>query len=138
MLKEFREFAIKGNVLDMAVGIIIGVAFGKIVTSLVNDILMPPIGLLTGRIDFKELLIPLGGSAAIRYGVFLSSIFEFFLVALAVYLLIEQVNRLRHLGEKPAAPAAPPAPSRDCPFCTLAIPLKAIRCPHCTAQLKVA
>jgi large conductance mechanosensitive channel len=144
MLKEFREFAVKGNVLDMAVGIIIGAAFGRIVTSLVNDVIMPPIGLLLGKVDFSSLFINLSGAsypslsearkagaAVVAYGSFLNTILDFVMVALVVFLLVKQVNRLRR--EAPPAPAEPT--SKDCPYCLSAIPLKATRCAHCTAQL---
>ncbi len=148
MLKEFKEFALKGNVMDMAVGIIIGAAFGKIVSSLVNDILMPPIGLLTGRVDFTNLFIALdgksypslaaakaAGAATVNYGTFINITLEFLIVAFAVFMLVRQINRLR----RPAAPAEPAAPTtKECPFCTMEIPVKAIRCPHCTGQLKMA
>ncbi len=147
MLKEFKEFAVKGNVLDMAVGIIIGAAFGKIVSSLVSDILMPPIGLLTGRVDFSSLFISLDGqhyatladakkaaAATINYGVFLNVVIEFLIVAFAVFLLVRQVNRLR--GPAPAPP--PPPATKGCPYCTMEIPLKAVKCPQCTAQLNPA
>jgi large conductance mechanosensitive channel len=145
MLKEFKEFAMRGNVLDMAVGIIIGAAFGKIISSLVNDILMPPIGLLLGKVDFSSLFIDLSGqshaslaaakaagAATINYGVFLNSILDFVIVAFAIFLLIRQVNRFK----REPAPAAPT--TKDCPFCASAIPLKAVRCPHCTSQLQAA
>jgi len=128
MLKEFKEFAMKGNVLDMAVGIIIGAAFGKIVTSLVADVLMPPLGLLLGKIDFASLNIKVG-TATLKYGVFINTIIEFILVAFAVFLLVRQVNRFR---KQP--PAAAPN-TKDCPYCATAIPIPASRCPHCTSQL---
>jgi large conductance mechanosensitive channel len=124
MLKEFKEFAMRGNVVDMAVGIIIGAAFGKIVTSLVNDIIMPPIGLLVGNVDFSQLFINLGGgayatlaeaqaagAATINYGIFLQAIFDFLIVAFAIFLVVKQMNRLKKKEE--AAPAAPPKPTRD-------------------------
>jgi large conductance mechanosensitive channel len=145
MLKEFREFATRGNVLDMAVGIIIGAAFGKIVTSFVNDVLMPPIGLLLGRIDFSSLFIDLSGGGyatldaakkavppapTLNYGVFLQSALDFLIVAFVIFLLIRQVNRFR----RPAEPAPAPA-TRECPFCTSAISIRATRCPQCTAQV---
>jgi large conductance mechanosensitive channel len=146
MLKEFKEFAVKGNVMDMAVGIIIGAAFGKIVNSLVKDVLMPPIGRLTGKVDFSSLFIPLdgnhyatpaeaGSAPLLKYGVFINTVIEFVIVAFAVFLLVKQVNRLRA-----PAPAPPPtAPTtKECPYCTIEIPIKAIKCPHCTAQLKLA
>jgi len=147
MLKEFREFAIKGNVVDMAVGIIIGAAFGRIVTSLVNDVIMPPIGLLIGKMDFSSLFINLSGTsfpsladarkagaAVVAYGSFLNTVLDFVVVALVIFLLVKQVNRLRR--EPAAAPAEPI--SKDCPYCLSVIPIKATRCAHCTAQLGAA
>ena len=146
MLKEFKEFALRGNVIDMAIGIIIGGAFGKIVTSLVNDMLMPPAGLLLGEVDFANLFINLShhhyatlaeaqaaGAATLNYGMFLNTIVDFLIVAFAIFLLVRQVNRLRRLKEAPAAPT-----TRDCPYCLSAIPLQATRCPHCTSQLQAA
>jgi len=146
VLKEFKEFAVKGNVLDMAVGIILGVAFGKIVTSLVEDIIMPPVGLLLGHVDFTNLFFSLTGkhfdtlaaakaSAAptINYGLFLNAIFNFLIVAFAVFMLVRQVNRFRKTQDAPAAPA-----TRDCPYCLSAIPMMATRCSHCTSELKAA
>jgi large conductance mechanosensitive channel len=146
MLKEFKEFAMRGNVLDMAVGIIIGAAFGKIVTSLVNDVIMPPIGLLLGKVDFSSLFINLSGqtyaslaeaqkagAATLNYGVFLNTIINFLIVAFAVFLLIRQVNRFVKKKEAPAAPT-----TKDCPHCLSTIPIKATRCPHCTSQLQAA
>ena len=144
MLKEFKEFAMRGNVLDLAVGVIIGAAFGKIVSSLVDDILMPPIGKLLGNVDFSNLFISLNGqsypslaaakaagAATINYGVFVNAVINFLIVAFAIFLLVRQVNRL----QKPApAPAAAPT-TKDCPFCLSAIPIKATRCPHCTSQV---
>lgn len=145
MLKEFREFAFKGNVLDLAVGIIIGAAFGKIVSSLVNDIIMPPIGLLLGGVDFSNLYLNLSGgnyaslaeaqeagAATINYGVFVNVIIEFLIVAFAVFLLVRQVNRLRREQPEPADPT-----TKECPFCCSTIPLKATRCPNCTSELGV-
>ncbi|HVN76783.1 MAG TPA: large conductance mechanosensitive channel protein MscL [Thermoanaerobaculaceae bacterium] len=142
MFKEFKEFAMRGNVLDMAVGIIIGAAFGRIITSLVNDVLMPPIGLLLGKVDFSSLFINLSGTAyptladarkagasVIAYGTFLNTILDFIIVAFVIFLLIRQVNRLK----KPAPAAAPT--TKDCPYCLSAIPVKATRCAHCTSQL---
>ena len=147
MLKEFKEFAMKGNVLDMAIGVIIGGAFGKIVTSLVSDILMPPIGLLLNRVDFPSLFINLSGQPypslaaaksagipTINYGVFLQAIFDFVIVAFVIFLLVKQVNRLKREPETP--PAARTA--KDCPYCLSSIPIKATRCAHCTAELKAA
>ena len=147
MLKEFREFAVKGNMLDMAVGVIIGGAFGKIVTSLVNDVLMPPIGLLVGKVDFSNLFVNLGdqkydslkaakdaGAPTLNLGIFMNAMLDFLIVAFVVFLLVRQFNRVR---EKLAATAPPPPPNtRDCPFCLGNIPLKATRCGHCTSELK--
>ncbi len=142
MLKEFKEFAMKGNVLDMAVGIIIGAAFGKIVTSFVTDVLMPPLGLLLGKMDFSSLFIDLSGqhhptmaaakaagAATINYGIFFNTIIDFLLVAFAVFLLVRQINKMK----RQPAPAAPN--TKDCPYCASAIPIPATRCPHCTSQL---
>jgi len=146
MLKDFREFAFKGNVVDLAVGVIIGAAFGKIVSSLVSDILMPPLGLLMGGIDFsnKFLVLKAGDHApystlalakadksavVMSYGMFINTLVEFLIVAFAVFLIVQQVNRFRR------APAPPPPDTKDCPLCATAIPLAAKRCPHCTSQL---
>jgi large conductance mechanosensitive channel len=142
MWKEFKEFAITGNVMDLAVGVIIGAAFGKIVNSLVNDILMPPLGLLLGKVDFANLFVSLDGStyasveeakkagaATLRYGLFINTVIEFLLVAFAVFLLIKQVNRLRR------QPPPPPPSTKECQFCASAIPIKATRCPACTSEL---
>jgi large conductance mechanosensitive channel len=147
MLKEFKEFAMRGNVLDMAIGIIIGAAFGKIVGSFVEDILMPPIGMLLGKVDFSNLFVSLtgqsydtlaaaksAGAATINYGVFFNHVFNFLIVAFAIFLLIKQVNRLKRAEEAP--PAAPT--TKDCPYCCSAIAIKATRCAHCTAELKAA
>ncbi len=147
MLKEFKEFAMRGNVLDMAVGIIIGAAFGKIVTSLVNDMLMPPIGLVLGKVDFSNLFIDLSGhqfaklaeakaagGATINYGLFLNTVIDFLIVAFAIFLLVRQINRMQRQPE--AAPAA--IKTRECPYCFSSIDIKAIRCPHCTSELKAA
>jgi large conductance mechanosensitive channel len=145
MFKEFKDFAMKGNVLDLAVGFIMGAAFGKIVTSLVNDIIMPPIGLLLGNVNFSQLFIDLSGqgyaslaaakeagAATLNYGVFISAIVDFIIVALVLFLVIRQMNRLhRKPAEVPAMPT-----TKVCPFCLLTIPLKAVRCPHCTSELK--
>ena len=147
MLKEFKEFAMRGNVLDMAVGIIIGAAFGRIVSSVVNDIIMPPIGLVLGHVDFSNLFINLSGkhydsladarkagAAVIGYGAFLNTVIDFLIVAFVVFLLVKQVNRMM----KPAPAPAPP-PTKECPYCVSGgIALKATRCPHCTAQLQAA
>ena len=143
MLKEFKEFAMRGNVLDMAVGIIIGAAFGKIVASAVDDILMPPLGRLLGHVDFSNLCLNLGdktfeslsaakaaGAPTLNYGVFLNTIINFVIVAFAVFLLVRAVNRW---VAKPAAAAAPT--TKDCPQCAMPIPLAAKRCGHCTSQV---
>jgi large conductance mechanosensitive channel len=143
MLREFKTFVMRGNVLDLAVGVVIGAAFGGIVTSFVNDVLMPPIGLLLGRVDFSNLFINLSGqpypsvaaakaagAPTLNYGAFLNTVVNFAIVAFAVFLLIKQVNRFL-----PPPPPPPPASTRDCPHCALAIPLKASRCPHCTSSL---
>ncbi|HLH32101.1 MAG TPA: large-conductance mechanosensitive channel protein MscL [Terriglobia bacterium] len=147
MLKEFREFAIKGNAIDLAVGVIIGVAFGAVVTSLVNDIIMPPIGLIAGGLDFKDLFISLNGKAystlaeargaaapILAYGAFINTVINFLIVTFAVFLFVKQVNRLR----KPAEVTQLPALTKECPFCGKSIPAKAIRCPDCTSDLKMA
>jgi large conductance mechanosensitive channel len=143
VLKEFKEFALRGNVMDMAVGIIIGAAFGKIVTSLVEDVMMPPIGRLLGHVDFSGLFINLGdksyeslaaaksaGAATLNYGLFINTVINFAIVAFAVFLVVQQVNRWT---KKPAAPAAPT--TKECPQCAMTIPIAAKRCGHCTAQL---
>jgi len=142
MFKEFKEFVIRGNVLDMAVGIIIGAAFGKIVTSFVGDILMPPLGLLLGKMDFANLFVDLkggqyptlaaakaAGAATINYGVFLNTIVDFMLVGFAVFLIVRQANKLKR------QPAPAPPATKECVFCYSAIPIKATRCPNCTSQL---
>ena len=143
MLKEFKAFVMRGNVLDLAVGLVIGVAFGKIVTSFVSDVLMPPIGLALGRIDFSNLFINLSGQAyptvaaakaagapTLNYGLFLSAVVDFLIVAFAVFLVVRQVNRLTRKPEPAAAPT-----TRECPFCASSISLKARRCPHCTSEV---
>ncbi|HTV58463.1 MAG TPA: large conductance mechanosensitive channel protein MscL [Verrucomicrobiae bacterium] len=143
MLKEFKEFAMRGNVLDMAVGIIIGAAFGKIVTSLVNDVLMPPFGLILGKVDFSSLFLNISGkdyptlasakaagAATINYGTFINNVIDFLIVAFVIFLLVRQVNR----WNKPA-PAAAPA-TKECPYCVSTIPDKATRCPQCTSELR--
>lgn len=141
MWKEFREFAVRGNVVDMAVGIIIGAAFGKIVTSLVNDVIMPPIGLVFGKVDFASLYINLSGhdyasladavkagAPVIKYGAFLNTIIDFTIIAFVIFLLVKQVNRLKK--EEIAEPD-----STECPYCLSAVPIKATRCPACTSEL---
>ncbi|MEE9618257.1 MAG: large conductance mechanosensitive channel protein MscL [Anaerolineae bacterium] len=147
MLQEFKEFTMRGNVLDMAIGVIIGAAFGKIITSFVNDILMPPIGLLLGRVDFSNLFVNLSGqpygsleeaqaagAATINYGLFLNTVLDFIIVAFVVFLLIRRVNRLKR--EPEALPAEPT--TKECPYCLSTVPLKATRCPHCTSELRAA
>ena len=147
MWNEFKTFIMRGNVMDMAVGIIIGAAFGKIVTSLVNDVIMPPIGLVLGHVDFSNFYLSLSGQhyptlaeakanhgVAIAYGTFLNTVIEFVIVAFSVFMLIKWVNRLM---PKPA-PAAPPPATKDCSFCRTAIPVAATRCPNCTSQLSPA
>jgi large conductance mechanosensitive channel len=142
MLKEFKEFAMKGSVIDLAVGVILGVAFGKIVSSLVNDVIMPPIGLALGKVDFANLFLDLSGephatlaqareagAVTINYGVFLNTLIEFVIIAFVLFLVIRQVNRLR-------APAA--VTTKECPRCASQIPLKASRCPNCTSELQSA
>lgn len=148
MLKDFKEFVMRGNVADMAVGVIIGAAFGRIVTSLVNDVLMPPIGQMTGGADFTDFFISLSpgsyatlaeaqaaGAATINYGVFLSAVVNFLIVAAAIFLTVEQLKRLKVRSAKAAA-AAPS--TKDCPFCLSAIPLKAVKCAHCTSDQPAA
>jgi len=144
MWKEFKDFIMRGNVLDLAVGIIIGVAFGSVVTSLVNDIIMPPIGLLLGKINFTDLFINLTpdkvatslkaakdlGAATINYGVFINTLINFVIVALVIFLVVKAFNHMK----KPAPKAA--ATTKDCPYCATAIPIKAKRCPNCTSELK--
>jgi large conductance mechanosensitive channel len=144
MFKEFKEFVMRGNVVDLAIGIVIGGAFGKIVTSFVSDILMPPIGLLLGKVNFTNLFIDLSGNhftsleeakkagaATINYGLFFNTILDFVIVAFAIFLLIRQINRMRRESEP--APAAPD--TKECRFCLSVIPAAAVRCPHCTSEL---
>jgi large conductance mechanosensitive channel len=135
-IKEFKEFAMRGNVVDMAVGIIIGGAFGKIVTSLVNDVVMPPIGLALGNVDFSSLAITLRQATAekaavtIAYGQFISTVIDFLIVAFVIFIVIRQMNRLRRKEEPVKEPT-----TKDCPECSTTIPIKARRCPNCTSQL---
>jgi large conductance mechanosensitive channel len=137
MVKEFKEFAMRGNVLDMAIGVIIGGAFGKIVTSLVNDVIMPPIGLVLGKVDFKDLSILLSAKTAtdkavtLNYGVFFNSILDFLIVAFAIFLMVKQVNRFK---KKEEAPAADPI-TKECPKCFTEISVKATRCSNCTSEI---
>jgi large conductance mechanosensitive channel len=143
MLKEFKEFAMKGNVLDMAVGIIIGAAFGRIITSLVSDIIMPPIGLILGHVDFSTLFLNISGTsyptlaaakaanaATINYGSFINTVIDFLIVAFVIFLMIRQVNRWK----KPEPVAA--VSTKECPYCASQIALKATRCPNCTSELR--
>jgi large conductance mechanosensitive channel len=158
MFKDFRDFVMRGNVLDLAVGIVIGLAFGAVVNSLVKDIIMPPIGLLLGKVDFANLFwvirggetIPppyptladaqAAGAVTFNYGFFINTIIAFIIVAFAVFMIVRLVNKARKAfdakKEKEVAAAAPS--TKDCPFCATAIPLKAVRCPHCTSELKPA
>ncbi len=142
--EEFKAFVMRGNVIDMAVGVIIGGAFGKIVSSMVSDIIMPPIGLLLGKVDFSSLYVNLSGkpyaslveaqaagAATLNYGLFINNVINFLIIAFVIFLLIQQINRL----QRPAKPAAPAAPTtKECPFCCSVVPLKAVRCPNCTSQ----
>ncbi len=142
MLKEFKEFAVRGNVLDLAVGVIIGAAFGKIITSFVTDILMPPIGVLAGKVDFSNLFVSLRGGPyntlaeakaagvpTLNYGLFVNTCIDFLIVAFAVFLIVQQANKLK------PRPVEAPVTTSDCPYCLTPIPLKASRCAHCTSQL---
>ena len=144
MLKEFKEFALRGNVLDLAIGVIIGAAFGKIVSSLVNDIIMPPIGMLLGQVNFTDLFFTLSsgefttlaaaqeaGAVTINYGIFINAIFDFVIIAFVIFMLIRQVNQMQTVEE---APASEPT-TKKCPHCFSEIAIQATRCPHCTSQL---
>jgi large conductance mechanosensitive channel len=144
MFKEFKEFAMRGNVLDLAIGLIIGAAFGKIVTSVVNDILMPPLGMLMGKLDFTNLFISLNGqsyatlkaakdagAATLNYGMFINTVIDFVIVAFAIFILVRQINRMKR--QEQSAPAEPT--TKECQFCYSPIPIKATRCPHCTSHL---
>ncbi len=145
MLKEFKEFAMRGNVIDLAIGIIIGGAFGRIVTSLVNDIIMPPLGLLLAKVDFSSMYLNISGmsysnlaaakadgAATINYGSFINTIIDFIIVAFAIFLLVRAINRMT----KAPAPAPAATTNKECPFCHTQIPIKASRCPNCTSELK--
>ncbi|MBI5632500.1 MAG: large conductance mechanosensitive channel protein MscL [Nitrospirae bacterium] len=149
MFKEFKEFAVKGNVVDMAVGIIVGAAFTSIVNSLVNDIIMPPVGLVLGKVDFTNLYVVFrdgkipapyssladakaAGAVTLNYGIFINAITSFLIVAFAVFLMVRTINRLKRQSEE--APAMPA--TKECPFCLSVIPIKAVRCGHCTSELK--
>jgi large conductance mechanosensitive channel len=143
MLKEFKAFAMRGNVIDLAVGVIIGAAFGKIISSFVNDILMPPIGLLMGKVDFTNLFVSLtgekyislaeaqeAGAPTLNYGLFINNIIDFLIVAVVIFLMIRAINRLTKKEEKPAE-----VTTRECPFCLTSISKKATRCPNCTSEV---
>jgi large conductance mechanosensitive channel len=143
MLNDFKEFALRGSVMDMAIGIVIGVAFGTIVTSLVNDIIMPPIGLLLGNIDFSNLFVNMSGKAyaslqdalaagapVLRYGVFINTVINFIIIAIVIFFLVRLIQRLKRNEKKPVE-----VTTKDCPYCVSKIPLKATRCPNCTSQL---
>jgi large conductance mechanosensitive channel len=146
MIKHFKEFAMKGNVMDLAVGVIIGAAFGKIVTSLINDVIMPVIGLLLGKVDFSTLYLNLSGgtyatlaeakkagAVTLNYGLFINALIDFLIIALVIFMMVKWVNKLR----RPAPVAAPAAPTtKECPFCFTMIPIKAVRCPACTSDLR--
>jgi len=145
VLKEFKEFALKGNVMDLAVGVVIGAAFGKIVTSLVNDIITPLIGLLLGKVDFTNLYISLNGDhfntleearksgvATLNYGLFLNSVIDFVIIAFSIFIVIKQLNRFKRKQEVVKAPET----TKECPHCITSIPIKATRCPNCTSMLE--
>ena len=149
MLKEFKKFAIKGNMIDLAVGMIIGTAFNKLVSSLVNDMIMPLLGLLTGKIDFAKLYIALDGKtyeslaeaeelgvACFKYGAFLAGLLDFIIMAFVVFLFVKWMNKLRDMGKKEEAPAVPT--TKVCPFCKSEIAIEATRCPHCTSEQPAA
>ena len=144
MIREFKEFAMRGNMLDLAIGIVLGAAFGRIITSVVNDVLMPPIGLLLGGLDFSSLFIALrggpypsvaaakaAGAPTINYGIFLNTIVDFVIVAFVIFLVVKQINRMRR------QPDVTPT-TKPCPFCLSTVPLNAVRCPYCTSDLKAA
>jgi len=144
MFKEFKEFTMRGNVIDLAVGVIIGGAFGKIVSSLVNDVIMPPIGMLLNGVNFSNLFLSLdgtkyasladaqaAGAPTLNYGLFINNIIDFLIVAFVIFLMIRAINRVK---KQPVPIAAEPT-SKDCPFCSTSIPIQASRCPHCTSQL---
>ena len=148
MFKEFKEFAMRGNVVDMAVGIVIGAAFGGIVNSFVSDVIMPPVGLLLGSVDFSSLFLVLkegkiagpygslalakaAGAVTLNYGVFFNTIISFLIISFAVFLLIKNINRMKKKEDASAVPT-----TKECPYCLSAVPLKAVRCPQCTSELK--
>ncbi|MEO8636726.1 MAG: large conductance mechanosensitive channel protein MscL [Gemmatimonadales bacterium] len=151
MMKEFREFIMRGNVMDLAVGVIIGAAFGTIVNSLVNDVILPPIGLVLGNVDFTNLFVVMkegakapapyatiadaqaAGAVTLNYGSFLTHVVSFMILAFVIFMMVRAVNKMKQAPEAPAAPT-----TRDCPYCLIAIPLKATRCGHCTSEVKAA
>ncbi|MBD2872902.1 large-conductance mechanosensitive channel protein MscL [Paenibacillus sp. IB182493] len=151
MMKEFKEFAVKGNVIDLAVGVIIGGAFGKIVTSLVNDLIMPPIGRILGGVDFKDLKIPLYSAEEIAilkdkdpstipyisYGQFINVMLDFLIVAFCIFMLVKVINVLRRKEKKEEEKPAEPT-EKECPYCLSQVPIKATRCKHCTSHLEAA
>ena len=143
MLKEFKEFALRGNVMDLAIAVIIGAAFGAIVTSAVNDIIMPPLGQLMGNVDFKDLFVPLdgktypslaaaktAGAPVIAYGSFINTVINFLIIAFVIFLVTKQINRLKKPAAEPEAPS-----TKECPFCANNVPVKATRCGFCTSEL---
>jgi len=145
MLREFRDFAVRGNAIDLAIAVIIGAAFGGVVTSLVNDVLMPPIGLALGHVDFSNLFVNLSGqhyasvaeakaagAPTLNYGMFVNTVINFVIVSFVVFMLVRQINRLK------SAPAPASPTTKECPYCTSTIPLRATRCPQCTAELRAA
>ena len=147
MWKEFKTFIMRGNVLDLAIGIIIGGAFGKIISSFVNVIIMPPIGLLLGKVNFSDLFVDLSGGGyeslaaakeagapTLNYGLFINTVIDFLIVAFVIFLVVKQINKLQAIGKKEEAPAAPT--TKECPHCFSTIPIKATRCPNCTSELK--
>jgi large conductance mechanosensitive channel len=151
MLKDFKEFIMRGNVVDMAVGIVVGASFGGIVKSLVDDVIMPPIGLLLGRVDFSNLYLILregatpgpysalaeakkAGAVTLNFGLFANTVINFLIVGMAIFLLVRAVNRLKDMQKAPEPPAAPA--KKDCPFCLSSIDARAVRCPNCTSELQ--
>lgn len=143
MFKEFKEFVARGNVMDLAIGIVIGAAFGTIVSSFVNDVIMPPIGLLLGKVDFSNLFITLsgqrfptlalaksGGAVTLNYGLFINTIINFLIISFSIFIVIKQINKFKR-----PVPVSEPD-TKECNFCKMAIPVTAIRCPHCTSELK--
>lgn len=149
MFAEFKKFIMRGNVLDLAIGVIIGGAFGKIVASFVNDVLMPPIGMLLGRVSFKDLFLALDGSSyaslsdaqaagapTLNYGLFINTVVDFLIVAFVIFIIVRQVNRIKEAAEKKNAPPPAAPTTKVCPHCFTEINIKATRCPNCTSELK--